>query len=267
VDIGGSTTTVSDCTFSRNGNGSTSGGGGIRAAETVIIENCILWNNTPDQIGAFQSPTLTVTESNVQGGWTGTGNINSDPLFGDDDGPDNVVGTLDDNLRLTCTSPSLNTGDSSLLPADTFDLDLNPNTTVLPHDLDGDTRVLQSLLDMGAYESVGGSCPANIITTGTSANQVDIDDLIAVILGWGTLVIPGTPPDVAPPCAGDGQIDVDDLIAVILEWGPCNESGESPNDLEDCLELCGELTGQDFLQCFDACLEALCNKGLTQYCD
>jgi predicted outer membrane repeat protein len=36
------TTTVSDCTFSRNGNGSTSGGGGIRAAQTVVIENCIL---------------------------------------------------------------------------------------------------------------------------------------------------------------------------------------------------------------------------------
>jgi hypothetical protein len=44
---------------------------------------------------------------------------------------------------------------------------------------------------------------------------VDVDDLTAVILGWGTC--PGCLADVD----GDGDVDVDDLTAVILAWGDC----------------------------------------------
>ncbi len=58
-------------------------------------------------------------------------------------------------------------------------------------------------------------CPGNV--PGTSAS-VDVDDLIAVILGWGCVNPPG-------PCPADvnssGAVDVDDLIDVILHWGPC----------------------------------------------
>jgi hypothetical protein len=45
---------------------------------------------------------------------------------------------------------------------------------------------------------------------------VDVDDLIAVILGWGPC---------GKSCPADtdnnGAVDVDDLVAVILNWGPC----------------------------------------------
>jgi hypothetical protein len=47
---------------------------------------------------------------------------------------------------------------------------------------------------------------------------VDVDDLIAVILGWGACADcppPNCPADVNDDCA----VDVDDLIAVILNWG------------------------------------------------
>jgi hypothetical protein len=58
-------------------------------------------------------------------------------------------------------------------------------------------------------------CPADINNSGA----VDVDDLIAVILGWG-------PCGKAQSCAGDvnnsGAVDVDDLISVILGWGPCS---------------------------------------------
>jgi hypothetical protein len=59
------------------------------------------------------------------------------------------------------------------------------------------------------------NCPGNVPGTGTG---VDVDDMIAVILGWGCVNPPG-------PCPADvnasGMVDVDDLIAVILAWGPC----------------------------------------------
>jgi len=41
---------------------------------------------------------------------------------------------------------------------------------------------------------------------------VDADDLIAIILGWGSA---------SPDVDGNGVVDVDDLIAVILAWGSC----------------------------------------------
>ncbi len=41
------------------------------------LTNCILWNNTPNEI----PQNSTVTYSNIQGGWEGQGNIDDDPLF------------------------------------------------------------------------------------------------------------------------------------------------------------------------------------------
>ncbi|MHC5004387.1 MAG: CHRD domain-containing protein [Planctomycetota bacterium] len=43
---------------------------------------------------------------------------------------------------------------------------------------------------------------------------IDVDDLVEVILQWGT-------DDPAADVNGDGTVDVDDLVAVILGWGPC----------------------------------------------
>ena len=53
--------------------------------------------------------TPTVNYSIVQGGWTGAGgnNLNADPLFVDPNGADDVVGTVDDNLRLRSGSPAI----------------------------------------------------------------------------------------------------------------------------------------------------------------
>jgi hypothetical protein len=54
------------------------------------------------------------------------------------------------------------------------------------------------------------SCPAD--TNGDGA--VDVDDLVAIILAWGT-------DDPATDLDGSGVVDVDDLVTVILAWGPC----------------------------------------------
>jgi len=55
-------------------------GGGIysNTLNTCVV-NTIIWNNSPDEI----AETLTITYSDIQGGWAGTGNIDVDPLFAD----------------------------------------------------------------------------------------------------------------------------------------------------------------------------------------
>jgi hypothetical protein len=53
-------------------------------------------------------------------------------------------------------------------------------------------------------------CPPDTDCSGA----VDVDDLVAVILGWGQT---GIPADVDQ----SGTVDVDDLVQVILAWGPC----------------------------------------------
>jgi hypothetical protein len=57
-------------------------------------------------------------------------------------------------------------------------------------------------------------CLADIAPYGRPNGVVNIDDLTAVILGWGTTGVEG---DVDH----DGDVDIDDLTAVILAWGDC----------------------------------------------
>jgi 6-phosphogluconolactonase (cycloisomerase 2 family) len=99
-------------------------------------------------------------------------------------------------------------------PSGVVSLTINPDGTLTPN---GATVPTQGSLpwDLVAWPGVAGPCPADVDGSGV----VDVDDLIAVILGWGPC---GKPP---ASCPGDvnnsGAVDVDDLVAVILAWGPC----------------------------------------------
>jgi uncharacterized membrane protein len=53
-------------------------------------------------------------------------------------------------------------------------------------------------------------CDADVDGSGV----VDVDDLVTVILAWGT-------DDPAADVDGSGVVDVDDMVAVILAWGAC----------------------------------------------
>ena len=136
-----SSLTLTNVTFSGNTAGS-SGGGMEHGNSNSTLTNVIMWGNTaPSSAGIFHyGGTLTVTYSNIQGGYPGTGNINANPLFVDADGPDDTVGTLDDNLRLQSGSPSINAGDNAAVP---------PGVTT---DLEGKPRIQNGTVDMGAYE-------------------------------------------------------------------------------------------------------------------
>ena len=87
------------------GNTASQGGGGIynQGTSCPSINNSILWNNTPEEIN-IASGYVTATYSDIEGGWAGTGNINSDPLFID---PTNY------DYHLQWGSPCIDTGDPS----------------------------------------------------------------------------------------------------------------------------------------------------------
>ncbi len=164
-----SSPTVTNCTFSGNWAGSK---GGIYNSDSwPTVTNCIFWGNSGTEV---YPSSINVTYCNVEGGYSGTGNINADPLFvrNPDPGTDGELGTGDDDygdLRLSAGSPCIDSGDNNSVPADTADLDNDANTTErTPFDLDGKVRFFDDLatadtgvadlpdypqvVDMGAYE-------------------------------------------------------------------------------------------------------------------
>jgi len=169
--------TLANCTFS--GNTASNYGGGMYIHRcNPMVTNSIFWSNTAsygpqialtDQYAPHSN--LTISYSDIQGGqaaihvdagcsvtW-GAGNIDLDPNFLDPNGPDNMAGTMDDNLRLLACSPCIDTGDNNSVPLDSADLDNDGNTAEqTPLDLDEHHRFVDGdcndtvMADMGAYE-------------------------------------------------------------------------------------------------------------------
>lgn len=73
---------IANCTITQNTIYYGTGAGGIYCDNSSpSILNSILWANSPIQIGIAGSSTPVVTYCDVQGGYSGTGNFDSDPLF------------------------------------------------------------------------------------------------------------------------------------------------------------------------------------------
>jgi hypothetical protein len=117
------------------------------------------------------------------------------------------------------------------------------------------------------------------------SNAVDVDDLVAVILGWGNCAGPPSgfssttrlpcAADIVPHICGNDAVDVDDLIAVILSWGECQAPAEPcgsyvhgeteadedvPQTVQDCYDDCIEKHpqgGAAFIECYTGCIQAL----------
>ncbi|MCH8148967.1 MAG: hypothetical protein IH987_13475, partial [Planctomycetes bacterium] len=146
--------TLLHCTFSKNSSDDDGGGAIFLFYQFSIfkITGSIFWDNThfggviaeEAQIyEKFGPADVTVHHTLIQG-WTGIfggiGNFGDNPLFVDASGGDGIVGTADDDLRIRGGSPCIDAGDNSALPGG------------LTTDLDGNPRIVNGIVDLGAYE-------------------------------------------------------------------------------------------------------------------
>jgi len=72
---------IMNCTFSGNSAGQFGGGVFCRLGSFATISNCIFWEDIPEEIYVYHGVGPTVTYSNVQNGYPGEGNMDTDPLF------------------------------------------------------------------------------------------------------------------------------------------------------------------------------------------
>jgi len=140
----GGNPTLNNVTFRGNNLTFAGQGGGISSGtSSPALNNCIVWSNEAEEIHGA----ATVVYSNIEGGYTGTGNINSDPLF---------VDAAD--LRLQSASPCIDAGDNSAVSTD-VDLDGNPRRVDEPTVSDTGNGTAP-IVDMGAYEVQFEAAPA-----------------------------------------------------------------------------------------------------------
>lgn len=95
---------------------------------SISITNSILWSNSPTTFHMGDAVVIDVSYSDIQGGYTGIGNIDLDPLF---------LGGEPFDYHLSPFSPCIDTGTSEGAPST---------------DLDGHHRPVAENVDMGAYE-------------------------------------------------------------------------------------------------------------------
>lgn len=152
---------ITNCTIS--GNAAANNGGGVRASfsSVMTVVNSIFWGDTAafDNEINLAGATADITYSDIEGGFTGVGNIDIDPSF--IGGGDFHIGQL---------SACVNAGTSTGAPSD---------------DIDGDYRPLNGAYDIGADE-VG-----NAVYVPSDYSTIQ-DAINAVSNGWTVVVAPGT---------------------------------------------------------------------------
>ena len=146
-----------------SGNDSSDYGGGIyNYSSTMVMTNTIIWNNRNnysylpyDSMVNFGSSIVTITYSLVENWYpSGAGNLDgtdsgNDPEFVTPVDPTSAP-TISGDLRLQAGSPAIDVGDNAAVSGVTTDLEGNP-------------RITNGTVDLGAYEFASG-CPPSSIT-------------------------------------------------------------------------------------------------------
>jgi len=163
------------------------------------VVSSVFWANTPGSSGkpivqAFAA-VATVTYSDVEGGFTGTGNFASNPVFVDADGPDGVLGNGDDDFALARFSPCTDAGNSSA-----------PALAGITTDLAGQPRFVDDAgvantgngappVDVGPCERQTESVPITVLVPTDATTIQDAVDITGpgdeILLADGTYTGPG----------------------------------------------------------------------------
>lgn len=175
------------------------------------LHNCVIWDNDPERsnflIRRDGVPQFSISNCIIDD-WDGSipGHaFIADPMFIDPAGPDMIVGTEDDDLRLSDGSPAIDAGAANLLPPDAQDLDSDGDAIEpVPLDLDDGARLIGHAPDLGAYERTALVCPADLNADGL-LNFFDVSVFLSAFTS-------SSPP---ADLNGDGAYDFFDVSALI----------------------------------------------------
>lgn len=237
--------TFVNCSFS--GNKADSGGGVIYNQESATFTNCILWGNSSSAIVNTGAGTTTITYSDIEGGYAGTGNLNQNPLFVSQPpfGP-----STNGDLRLQSCSVAAEAGN-----------DASNNTSV---DLGNNPRKVDAVsggtqIDMGAYEYQGDLDADN---DGYSyCNGADCSDANAAVHPGATETCDGLDDD----C--DGLTDAADPSITGQSTWYVDADNDTYGDANTSQLACSQPTG--YVGNGDDCNDANANvhPGATETCD
>ncbi len=131
-------TNINNCTVAGNASGIITGGRGLHYEGGVnAVENSIVRGNGTPGIFADSNAILTVSFSDIEGGFAGPNNFDADPLF---------VDAANGDYHLSPGSPCINTGD------------LSPSGAPLStNDFEGEPRIAFGLVDIGSDEYFPGN--------------------------------------------------------------------------------------------------------------
>ncbi len=166
------------------------------------LTNCILWGNNSPEIALYGSSNPSVTFSDVQGGWPGTGNIDTDPLFvapvNGDYHLQSIYGSFHNGAWLPDPnhSPCIDAGD----PASPFTLEPEPNGGIVNMGAYGNTEeaslsgyqywpdmIIELTYVSGSPVSAsGGSLTFDIFVDNLEPDPVDFEAWLAVEYEGGT---------------------------------------------------------------------------------
>ena len=196
--LDGSSPTITNCTITGNTAGDNGGGIYYYNNSSPTITNCILWNDTPQEVYISEADPI-ITYSDVEGGWEGKGNINSDPLFEDPESGD---------YSLLPSSPCIDAGD----PYSRFDLD-------------GTVNDMGSNGGMGDFPKgvIGGTISGTLSISGSpyivSENLVvEMDDTLIVESGVELLLHNRSGILVMGDLLAEGAADDSITITKFQEW-------------------------------------------------
>ncbi|MCX5640940.1 MAG: right-handed parallel beta-helix repeat-containing protein [Planctomycetota bacterium] len=208
IGVSSSVVNARNCTFAGNVATTVAGGVNTTSAGTLNASNCVFWGNTgpggataANQINAGGG-TNAVSWSIVQGGFTGTSNLSTDPMF---------VSAATGDYTLGTGSSGIDSGSNPLVPAGvTTDLLGALRFVDIPSVPDTGSGTAP-IVDRGAYELASAVLPC--IGDLTNNGVIDGGDLGVLLGGWGG--------SVTGDLDGNGVVNGADLGMLLGNWGPC----------------------------------------------